>query len=265
VRPSRGGQLLERLAGGATGAPRAPRRWRTVRAGPDPWAEAGAVGDQAWLRERWPSLVREGLQQTLLFPACRVVARPRVEGADDLVHAPQPAVIAPNHASDIDTPLVLAALPRAWRSRTLVGAASDRFYRKRSYALMSGIWINTFPFDRGAELRGLGDAAGLLRAGYNVLLYPQGTRSAGEIDGFRTGVARLSLAAGVPLLPVYVGGTATIMPKGRGLIQRGSALVRFGRPLYPEAGEDPVQLMERARDAVVALERGRPAYRESGS
>ena len=85
---------------------------------------------------------------------------PTIIGAEDLVHAPQPAILAPNHESDIDTPLVLLALPHAWRSRTVVGAASDRFYRKRGFAIASGFWINTFPFDRGGgQRRGLAAAA----------------------------------------------------------------------------------------------------------
>ncbi len=256
---STSGSGLERLAGAApsTRPPRPPHRWRTVRAGGGPWAADSEVADQEWLRGPAASLAREGLQQALLFPVARVIARPRVIGAADLMHVPQPAVIAPNHASDIDTPLILAALPRAWRSRTVVGAAADRFYRRRGYALASGLWINTFPFDRGGDLRGLADAAELVRSGHNVLLYPQATRSAGQVEGFRAGVARLCLATGAPLLPVHVAGTALIMPKGRGLTQRGRATVTFGRPIFPEPDETSDELIGRAR-AAVALLAGRP-------
>ncbi len=257
------GRTLERLAGGGGGGggardPRPPARWRTIRSGADPWRGGDEVADQEWLRGPAASLVREGLQQTLLFPVARIIARPEVFGAEDLMHVPQPAVIAPNHASDIDTPLILAALPRAWRSRTVVGAASDRFYRRRAYAISSGLWINTFPFGRGSDLRGLADAAELLRSGHNVLLYPQATRSAGQIEGFRSGVARLCLATGAPLLPVHVAGTALIMPASRGLTQRGRATVRFGRPLNAFVGESADELMVRARAAIAELGAVRP-------
>ncbi|HEX3872997.1 MAG TPA: lysophospholipid acyltransferase family protein [Solirubrobacteraceae bacterium] len=262
MRFATGGRTLERLAGGGGGGggnePRRASRWRTVRAGADPWRGGDEVADQEWLRTPAASLVREGLQQTLLFPVARIIARPRVFGADDLMQVPQPAVIAPNHASDIDTPLILASLPRSWRNRTVVGAAADRFYRRRAYAIQSGLWINTFPFGRGSDLRGLADAAELLRAGHNVLLYPQATRSAGQIEGFRAGVARLCLATGAPLLPVHVDGTALIMPPSRGLTQRGRATVTFGRPLFAGPDETPDELMVRARAAISELGTRRP-------
>ncbi len=153
--------MLERLAGtasgvrGGRGGDRPRARWPTQRTGRDPWA-AGEASDQAWLRRPAASLAREALQHALLFPAARALARPRIIGAEGLMHTPQPAVLAPNHESDLDTPLVLLALPRAWRSRTVVGAASDRFYRDRLHAVSAGLWINTFPFDRGGgQRRGL--------------------------------------------------------------------------------------------------------------
>ena len=84
---------------------------------------------------------------------------------------------------------------------------SDRFYRKRGYAIAAGFWINTFPFDRGGgQRRGLAAAAAHLRDGRNVLLFPQGTRGAGP-EGYRAGVAELALTAGAPIIPVHIEGS----------------------------------------------------------
>ncbi|HEV2772479.1 MAG TPA: lysophospholipid acyltransferase family protein, partial [Thermoleophilaceae bacterium] len=249
--------MLERLAGpprdgGGGGTARTPARWRTGRTGPDPWSPAAEVADQPWLRGRRASLAREGLQQSLLFPLTRFVTSPKVSGADDLLPAPQPAVIAPNHSSDVDTPLVLWALPRVWRMRTVVGAASDRFYASRRTALTASLWINTFPFDRGSEGHGLAAAAEHLRGGYNVLIYPQATRTSG-LEGMRGGVGRLCVATGTPAVPVHVTGTGLLMPKGRGVTRRGRTEVRFGRAVEPLAGEEPQEFTERVGAAIGAL------------
>ena len=253
MRFAQGGRTLERLAGGnATRRERTPRRWRTLTVGEDPWRETRAE-DAPWLRERRPAMVREAAQQTLLFPATRFLAKPQVIGAHDLIHAPQPAILAPNHESDIDTPLLLLALPHAWRMRTVVGAASDRWYRKRAYGLIAGFWINTFPFDRGGgQRRGLAAAAQHLRQGRNVLLFPQGTRGAGP-EGYRAGVAELALAANVPVVPVHIEGSALVMPKGRGVNRRARTRVTFARPLHPRSGETADELTVRLRTAIEAL------------
>jgi len=253
VRYAEGGRRLERLAGGGGGRRRRrPGIGWTPEPGPNPWRDAQETPDMPALRGRSAGLVREAIQQTLLFPAARLVARPLIHGAADLLHAPQPAIIAPNHSSDLDTPLILAALPRRWRMKTVSAAASDRFYRGRRQAITAVMMANAFPFDRSGELRGLGDAAELIREGWNILLYPQGTRSA-SIEGFRTGVARLAQATGAPSLPVHVGGTALIMPKDRGITGRGRATVSFGRAINPVSGEEPEALAAALHDAVAAL------------
>jgi 1-acyl-sn-glycerol-3-phosphate acyltransferase len=250
VKFARGGRGLERLAGGnPVKRESAPWRWSTVTAGRDPWGSRTAE-DEPWLRSRRAGTAREIAQQALLFPATRAFTMPTIIGAEDLIHAPQPAILAPNHESDIDTPLVLLALPHAWRARTVVGAASDRWYRKRAYGIAAGFWINTFPFDRGGgQRRGLAAAAAHLREGRNVLLFPQGTRGAGP-EGYRAGVAELALVASAPIIPIHIQGSALVMPKGRGLNRRARTTITFERPLHPHPGETPDQLTARLQAAI---------------
>ena len=85
-----------------------------------------------------------------------------------------------NHASHIDTPVILAALPRRLRKRTAVAAAADYFYLNRLIAAAVSLVFNTVPMDRDGGW--LGKQATehldrLLDQGWNLLLYPEGTRS----------------------------------------------------------------------------------------
>ena len=239
---AQGGRRLEKLAGSnkaGSRAPSAPTKWRTLSAGKDPWAERG-VEDQAWLREPRPALLREIAQQTLLFPATRAVAMPTIVGAEDLVHAPQPAILAPNHESDIDTPLVLLALPHAWRSRTVVGAASDRFYRKRGYAIAPELLdqhVPVRPRRRAAprpRRRGRAPARGpqrdALPAGHPRRRAPRATAPASPSSRSPPTCRSSRSTSRAPRWSC---------PRAAGLNRRGKTTVTFARPLHPRPGETP--------------------------
>jgi len=91
------------------------------------------------------------------------------------------------------------------------------------------------PTGGGADLAAAGLlAAGLLAAGHDVIVYPEGTRSRdGRIGGFHRGAARLAATAGVPLVPVGISGTRTLLPPGGTAHRprRAAVTVRIGVPL----------------------------------
>jgi membrane protein YqaA with SNARE-associated domain len=66
-----------------------------------------------------------------------------------------------------------------------------------------------------------------------VVVYPEGTRGGGEPGGFHTGAFRLAAAAGVPVVPVGIRGTADLLPK-HGRLHRGPVAVRIGTPVTPD-------------------------------
>ena len=228
-------------------------RWKPSRIGAEAWETLDRAGDQHWLRGRAGNLAREALQKTVLFPATRFVARPTVRGAErSALHAPAgdhrgEPLLRPRHAAHPRRAAALLALADARRR----GGGPLLPPRARSRSITE-LWIGTFAFDRGAEGRGLAQAATLLRDGTNVLLYPQGTRSVG-LGGFRAGVARLAVACDVPVVPVHVGGTALLMPKDRGLTQRGRCTVTFGGPLHPDRAEEPRDFAARLSAAIASL------------
>jgi 1-acyl-sn-glycerol-3-phosphate acyltransferase len=115
-----------------------------------------------------------------------------------------------------------------------------------------------FPVRRGGGSTDLMAAASYLAAGHDVIIYPEGTRSRDGATGvFRSGAARLAQAAGVPLVPVGILGTRSLLPPG-GRLHRSSVSVQIGRPLGPGLNST-TELTGRARAEVIRLSTGEEA------
>ena len=108
----------------------------------------------------------------------------------------------------------------------------------------------------------------LLRQRWNLLLYPEGTRSRdGSRGKLHSGAAVLAAAHDVAILPIYVNGTREAMPPGRswpkrfraGRIHRQPICVRFGPPIRPKAGEHRNETMARVQAWFDAQEGVAPA------
>lgn len=142
-------------------------------------------------------------------------------------------LLAPNHASHLDTPAVLIAAGsdrRVWTA-----GAEDYFFSTPVKRLVFGKLLDTIPFDRHADgfagLRRCGEA---LRRGDGLLLFPEGTRSiTGDLQPFKIGVAVLAIERGVPVVPVHIDRAFDLFPKGSRMVRPGSITVRFGEPIVP--------------------------------
>ena len=179
-----------------------------------------------------------------------------VSAGQDLLPADvRPVIFVANHASHVDTPLLLLALPDAYRRRTAVAAAADYFFDTWWRAAASGLAFNTFPVERHAGT--VSDIPGtLLRTGWSILVYPEGTRSPdGWMHRFRMGAAWLAVENGVPVVPVAIRGSFAAMARGTSWPRPGRPLVRlrFGAPLYPGPGETVRQFAPRVQKGVAAL------------
>ena len=191
-----------------------------------------------------------------LGPIVDHYTRPSVVGRERLSSVEQPVILAANHSSHMDTPLLLQALPEEWRRRTVVAAAADYFFRNRLTAWSVSLVFGAVPIERQVRSRdaaeGLGD---LVRAQWNVLVYPEGTRSRdGKLGSLRTGAARLALELGVPIVPIRLHGTHEAMPPGRWWPRHHRVAVVFGEPLRPLEGEDHRALTARLTASLVALD-----------
>jgi 1-acyl-sn-glycerol-3-phosphate acyltransferase len=208
-----------------------------------------------WSRRRPAIAAREVAQKAGLEPLFRSQVRTRVEGLDVLARTDGPVIFVANHASHLDTPLILLSLPDEWRRRTAVAAAADYFFDTWWRAVGSSLLFNTFPIDRrgGTMAATPGE---VLADGWSLVIYPEGTRSTdGWVGKFRMGAAFLAKEHGVPVVPVAHRGTFAAMPRGQGWPSRGrrQLTIRFGEPLVAGPEESVRDFAPRIKDAVAAL------------
>jgi len=224
----------------------APERGRQLR------AAAGQL-DIPWARSWLAGVVRENFMRFVLAPTMDYYTARRATGRERLEGLKNPVILVANHASHLDTPVILSALPRRLRKRTVVAAAADYFYRNRVVASAVSLVFNTVPIERrrgGGMSKNGGHLDNLLDQGWNLLLYPEGTRSRDGMPGeLRRGAAVLAAAHNLTIVPIRVTGTAEAMPPGRfwprrrsdrPVARRHRIEVAFGEPIIATGDADQV-------------------------
>jgi 1-acyl-sn-glycerol-3-phosphate acyltransferase len=168
-----------------------------------------------------------------LAPALRTVYKPEILGAEH-VPATGPVILAANHQSFADE----FFLPLAARRQVFFFAKAEYFntpgLRGRAMAAFFH-GMGQVPVER-ADMR---SAAAVIDIGVEVLaegsalgIFPEGTRSPdGRLYKFRTGVARLALRSGAPVVPVGLVGTRDVQPPESRRWRRKPVAVHFGPPL----------------------------------
>jgi 1-acyl-sn-glycerol-3-phosphate acyltransferase len=183
--------------------------------------------------------------KVLLSPFFYVVWRIKVEGRDH-VPATGPVILAPNHVTFLDSMF----LPLVLRRRVTFVAKAEYFDSwKTAWFFRSCGQIPMRREGGTASERALAAARDVLQAGKVLGIYPEGTRSPdGRLYRGHTGVARLALASGVPIVPVGLVGTSEIQPPGSNRPRPFKRVtVRFGVPLDlsrfdGDASGDPLTL-----------------------
>jgi 1-acyl-sn-glycerol-3-phosphate acyltransferase len=174
-------------------------------------------------------------------PTLRFLWRPKVTGREH-VPATGGAILAANHLSFADQLFVPAVLPRK-----VFYLAKAEYFRAPgpvgSLAAALGYAMGQIPIDRSggrASVAALNAALPVLRAGELVGIFPEGTRSPdGRLYRGRTGVAKLALDAGVPLIPIGIVGTDQVQPIGARVPRLGRPVeIRIGKPLDLSGWQD---------------------------
>jgi 1-acyl-sn-glycerol-3-phosphate acyltransferase len=138
------------------------------------------------------------------------------------------------------------------RERTVVAAAADYWFKRPLLGNIVSLFLNTFPFSRtgGAQAQ-LHSSSTLLKSGWNLVLFPEGSRSPdGRIHEFKPGVGHLASETGTPVVPVHLQGAQRIMPKGQKLPLPAPARIRIGKPMTPRAKEGSREFTARVERAV---------------
>ena len=217
--------------------------------------ELGIDFDTTWARKPAAMAARSALQRGLLMPALWVLTSPEVLGRDRFEHLDGPFIFAANHHSHLDTGMVLAALPARLRNKTIVAAAGDYFFDKRAKGIASALSLNAVPIERQKVSRRSSDqVATLLSEGWNLVIFPEGGRSPDGLgQAFKAGSTFLAVKRLCPIVPVHIGGTDIVFPKGASIPKRHACTIVFGEPIVPTAEDDPRRLAEQLERAIDAL------------
>jgi 1-acyl-sn-glycerol-3-phosphate acyltransferase len=173
------------------------------------------------------------MKYVLLGPWLRLIFRPEVEG---LQYVPRhgAAIIASNHISFSDS----IFMPLMVRRKVIFVAKAEYFTGtgiKGFLIRMFFVGAGTIPVDRSggkAAQAAIDTGLRILDGGNLFGIYPEGTRSPdGRLHRGKTGVARLALTAGVPVIPVAMLNADQIQPPGKLIPKVMRARLRFGPPL----------------------------------
>ncbi len=200
----------------------------------------------------------EALRQLLLFPALRLFVDLKVDSIDNLTGG-GPYIFAANHASHLDTPILLKALPLRLRLQVRVAAAADYFFTNRWKGALTSTLLNAFPFERKGIgcTTSLAQAQQLLSKGHSLLIFPEGTRTTdGRLQPFKRGIGKLAQARSATIIPTWIEGTFAALPKGSRWPhhpRRHDVVIRFGTPLSFAPNSNALEITATVEQQVRAL------------
>ncbi len=174
--------------------------------------------------------------QCILFGTARILFRHRVHFIDSN-NVPSGAIIASNHASFIDPPLIAISWPAP-----IHFLANDYLFKNFFFGLLIRM-LNAHPVKRNNQVASMKLVCSLLDKNKKVLIFPEGTRSEnGQILPFKKGIGVLCQRTQCAIIPTYVHGTCEILPRKTWFPRFGiKTACIFGKPIFPHefSGVDP--------------------------
>lgn len=227
-----------------------------------------------WKPVQW---IRAAFIECIMRPLAWLLADPRICASGNrtaLERGGTPMLIIANHVTAYDGPLVQYALPGRMRRHVAAAMSGEmledfRHFRNPEQGPHYGrfspfgplVWFlltalfNVFPLPRSRDFqRSFTHAGEALDRGFNVLVFPEGTRSAaGQLARFRAGIGLLVKQSGVPVLPVAIRGLGELKVRGRGWFRSGKIEICVGEPIRFSPQDSESAITERLHAAVENL------------
>jgi long-chain acyl-CoA synthetase len=246
-----------------------------------PFSASAETAPARYIYPHWPWLppiqwLRVAFVEALMRPLVGLLANPKVV-APETLHCDEPMLIVSNHVTTFDGPLVQYALPEPVRRRIAAAMAGDmledyRHFRNPErargrkefylpgpliYLLLTALF-NVFPLPRWRNFQRSFEHAGeALDRGYNVLVFPEGARSAeGTLARFRGGIGLLTKESGTLVLPVAIRGLGELKAGDRRWFRSGKIEVHVGQPIRFALEETEAEITARLHAEVDRLLNG---------
>jgi 1-acyl-sn-glycerol-3-phosphate acyltransferase len=194
-----------------------------------------------------------GVLRAFLTPFLMVLFRPKVTGLRN-VPATGPVIIASNHLSFSDSVFMPLVVPR----KVTFLAKSEYFTSPGPKGLLKKltfIALGQVPVDRSGGRRSeaaLVTGLKVLAEGNCIGIYPEGTRSPdGRLYKGRTGIVRLAIESGAPIVPVAMFETDKIQPTGKVIPKIMRVKMVFGEPIYMTGDPTNLQLLRDLTDSLM--------------
>lgn len=182
--------------------------------------------------DSWASMATYRVCRSIVCWFTMAFTRMRIDGKE---HLPRTGayVLAPVHRSYIDTPIAACVTPRRVR---FLGKQEMWKYRPFGWLFSA---LGAFPVNRGtADREALQRCITVLELGEPLVLFPEGERKDGPIvHPLFDGAAYVAARAGVPIVPVGIGGSARVMPRHAKLLHPRKVHVVIGAPIVAERTE----------------------------
>ncbi len=231
----------------------------------------------SYIYPRWPWLLpfrwlRAAFVEAIMRPLVWLLAHPAVVAPHKLA-ADTPLLIVANHVTTYDGPFIQYALPGPIRRHLAVAMSGEmledfRHFRDPengrfdpfgplAYLLLTALF-NVFPLARQRNFQpSFAHAGKAMDRGFNVLVFPEGTRSAeGVLARFRPGIGLLAKQSGAPVLPIAIRGLGELKTGRRRWFRSGAIEVHVGQPIRFSPAETESAITARLHDEVEELLNG---------